>query len=311
MRPPTGPPESPVEYPGQPLTTRFVALTAVVATVGLLLAPIPARLLGVWQGQILDFGHVPLFATLVLALRVGMGAPLWRPLFAAIALAGLAEIVQPFVGRTGDWVDFLRGSLGAFSAAAALRAWESRRSRIWACAYLILAVALPVWPVVEVAPYLADAMTGRRAFPVLATFSTDHELLRWECEQARLARTEGGCRIDFLTGPAEYAGAALRPVVGDFSGYRWLCYEFQVIGEPLELATSIRTGMNDPSQTAHAEIAQRHAVGHHVARLDLTAMAAQGRPERLNLSDVRSVILFVVRPQESRTILLTRIWLER
>jgi hypothetical protein len=311
MRPPITQPESPAEQRGQRLIARIAALTAVAATAGLLLAPIPDRLLGVWQGQILDFGHVPLFAALVLALRVGMGSPLWRPLFAAIALAGLAEVVQPFVGRTGDWVDFLRGTLGALSAGAAIRAWESRRARVRACAYLALALALPVWPIIEITPYLTDEMTGRRAFPVLASFSTDHELLRWECEQATLTRGEPGCRVDFLTGPAEYSGVALRPIVCDFRDYRWLCCEFEVIGAPLELATSIRTGMNDPNRTTHTDIAQRCSGGHHIARLDLAAMAAQGRPEPLDLSDVRSVILFVVRPQESRTIVLTRVWLER
>ena len=210
----------------------------------------------------------------------------------------------------GEWADFLRGSLGALAAAAAVRAWECR-SRVPAFAYAILAVALTVGPVVEVAPYLADTIAGRRAFPVLATFSTDHEVLRWEREQATLARGAGpGCRVEFLTGPAEYPGVSLRPVVGDFDGYRWLCYEFQVIGAPLELATSVRTGVGGPDRTTHTDVAQWYTRGTHIARLDLAAMAAQGRPERLDLSDVRSVILFVVRPQESRTIVLTRVWLE-
>ena len=98
--------------------------------------------------------------------------------------------------------------------------------------------------------------------------------------------------------------------MGDFDGYRWLCYEFQVIGAPLELATSVRTGVGGPDRTTHTDVAQWYTRGTHIARLDRAAMAAQGRPERLDLSDVRSVILFVVRPQESRTIVLTRVWLE-
>jgi hypothetical protein len=294
------------------LSGRIAALVVVAGTTGLLLAPVPTGRLGVWHGQILDFGHVPLFAALVLALRAGMGPPLRWPLLAAIAFAGVAELIQPFFGRTADWTDLLRGSLGALAMASAIRAWESRHSRLRAVAYLVLALALPVWPIVEVAPYLADTVTGRRAFPILADFSTDHELLCWECGQAHLSRTtELGCQIEFLTGPEEYPRVMLQPVVRDFADYHWLCYEFRVIGGPLNLVTSIRTGMSNPHQTTHTDVAQRFAEGSHTARLDLAAMAAQGRPDPLDLSDIRSVSLFLIRPQETRTIILTRVWLER
>ncbi|QJW98038.1 hypothetical protein [Frigoriglobus tundricola] len=289
---------------------RFTAIAAVAVTAVLLFAPLPAGGLGIWQGQILDFGHVPLFAVLVVALRAGMGPPLYRPLGAALALAGIAEVIQPFVGRTGDWLDLLRGALGAFSAAAAIRAWESRRTRLQALAFLVLAVALPLGPIAEAAPYVMDTLESQRAFPVLATFSTDRELLRWERSQATLSRSSDGGHVDFLTGPGEYPGVALRPGVGNFSGYRWLCYEFRVVGAPVALATSVRTGTGAPDRTAHADVQQQYASGSHVARLDLEQLAAQGRPERLDLSDVRAVILFMVRPQQPRTIVLTRVWLE-
>ncbi len=289
---------------------RTTAIVAVVATVVLLSVPLPANWLGIWQGQILDFGHVPLFAALVVALRVGMGPPLRRPLGAALALAGIAEVVQPFIGRTGDWWDLLRGALGAGAAAAAIRAWESRRVRLRALSYSALAIALTAWPVAEVVPYIADTLESQRTFPVLATFSTDRELLRWECNQATLARTADGGHVDFLTGPGDYPGIALRPGVSNFGGYRWLCYEFRVVGAPLALATSVRTATSAPDQTAHTDVQHPYASGSHIARLDLEQMAAQGRPARLDLSDVRAVILFIVRPQEPRTIVLSRVWLE-
>lgn len=288
---------------------RITALATLAVATGLLLAPVPTRWLGLWSGQFLDFGHVPLFAALVLALRFELGAPLWRPLAVAIGFAGLVEVVQPFVGRSGDPLDFVRGALGALAGAALVRAWEARRERGRVLAYIVLALALVFGPIVEVTPYVVDTVTGNREFPVLATFSTDHELRRWELTQATLARTEAGGRLDFLTGPADYPGAALRPMVGDFSAYRWLCYEFEVAGEPLELATSVRTGTAG-SHTTQIGASQRYPSGTHVARLDLVAGAPRGRPDPLDLSDVRMVIVFMVRPQESRAILLKRVWLE-
>ena len=289
---------------------RAVAPVAVCVALVLLFVPVPTAWLGVWHGQLLDFGHVPLFAVLFLALRVGAGGQFGRPLLAALTLAGLVELVQPAVGRTGDWKDFLRGALGVLAAALAARAWAQPRPRARALAHALLAAGCLVWPGAEVAPYLADTVAGRRAFPVLAAFSTDRELLRWECVQAALSRDgTSGCRVEFLTGPAEYPGAWLRPAVGDFGGAGWLCCEFEVVGPPLDLVISVRTGAG-AGGTTHADVGRRYPAGTHTARLDLAALAARGRPERLVLADVRSVAFFLIRPREPRTLVLRRVWLE-
>jgi hypothetical protein len=291
------------------LICRYLARLVPVATVALLLVPLPADCLGIWQGKLLDFGHVPLFAAFVLALRIGWGLSLGRALALAILSAGLAEIVQPWAGRTGDWADFLRGGLGALAAAAAIRAYKSRKTPLRAAGYLALGFAFVVWPVVEVAPYAIDTVEGRREFPVLAEFSTERDLLRWECTQATLALDADGARLELFSGSGEYSGAALRPAVSDFSGYRRLCWEFRVAGEPADLVVSVRTSAGG-EKTAHAQVGRRYGVGTHVARFDLAAMAARGQPSPLDLSNVRYVQLFAVRLTETRTVVLHRVWLE-
>ncbi|MDB5312716.1 MAG: hypothetical protein JWO38_6918 [Gemmataceae bacterium] len=297
---------------------RLTALIAVAVTAGLLLAPLPPDFLGAWQGKLLDLGHVPLFAALVFALRAGIGPPLWRSLAVAIGLAGLAEIIQPTFGRTGDWADFVRGALGALSAAAVIRAWEGRRSAIRAVGFLLLAAGLWVWPVIDLGPYVLDTAAGYREFPVLAAFGTDRELLRWDCHQATFRRgaEPGGPpdgqvgRLDLLPGPDEYSYAALRPVVPDFRGHRWLCCEFRTVGGPVDLVISVRTGTDDPGRTTHTDVGRSYGEGTHTVRLDLGALAARARPDPLDLSAVRFVQFFAVRPREVRTVLLYRIWLE-
>lgn len=312
-RPNLAPDKEPQRNPRPPVV-RGLVLLPVAGSLALLLLPLPPGWLGIWQGQLLDFGHVPLFAVLVLVLRVELGPSLWRPLLAAIALAAVVEIIQPWFGRKADGIDFLRGALGALAATAAICAGTARR-RVVRIGFAALAVGLVAWPVVEVAPYFADTIEGQRAFPVLADFSTERELLRWECSQATLAPaadgTPGACeaRLDFDPGPHEYPSAALRPAVADFRNYQWLCAEFRV-DSPVEFAISVRTGMRAGDRTTHTDVSQTYAVGTHVARLNLTALALRGRPEPLNLADVRWVVFFTNRLQERRTLILRRVWLE-
>jgi hypothetical protein len=230
-------------------------------------------------------------------------------LLVALGLAGLAEVAQPLVGRTGDRMDFVRGCVGALAAATGVRAWQSRRFPARCTGYAALTLVLLVGPVVEVAPYVADTVEGHRAFPVLADFPTDRALLRWEFDQVAHAHTGEGVRLEFLPGPGEYASAALRPIRSDFGGYRWLCAEFRVLDGPLDLALSVRTGAG-AGGTTHVDVGQKYASGAHVVRLDLVVLAERGRPSRLDLSAIRSVIFFVLQPRESRAIVLTRVWLE-
>jgi hypothetical protein len=83
-----------------------------------------------------------------------------------------------------------------------------------------------------------------------------------------------------------------------------------VIGGPLELVISVRTGTGDPRRTTHAQVGRTYAEGDHVVRLDLGALTAAARPDPLDLSDVRYVQFFTVRPESPRTVLLSRVWLE-
>jgi hypothetical protein len=173
---------------------RLAALVVFVSAAVLLLAPLPIGLRTGWQAKLLDFGHVPLFAVLVVALRGGLSLRLGWSVLIAVATAGLVEVIQPAVGRTGDWSDLAYGALGALAGAAGVRAVECRDRRAVAVGYLLFAAALVAWPVAEVAPHLADAVEAHRAFPVLASFQTDRELLRWERRQAEFTRVPDPAR---------------------------------------------------------------------------------------------------------------------
>src|SRR5262249_39902003 len=144
----------------------MLPLALVVAAV-LLFAPLPDRWTRGWKVTFLDFGHVPLFGVLMLLAARPDRSLLWPALF-VIALAGLTELIQGQVGRTADWGDFFRGTLGALAATAALLAWRRRRQPKLAIGAGLLAVALLAWPVFEAAPRLIDASEGSPQFPPMA-----------------------------------------------------------------------------------------------------------------------------------------------
>lgn len=280
---------------------------AAAATAALLLVELPAGRLGPWQNHILDFGHVPLFAALVLTLHAA-GWSLRGSLALAVAAAGAAEVVQPWVGRSGGWADFFRGAAGAAAAAAVVRARATCRAR--RAAYAGLALALVAWPVAEVAPYLVDTADGWSAFPVLADFRTEREGRRWVFDQATVARDGGAGRVVLHPGPEPYSAVALRPVVQDFRGHRWLCWEVRVHDRPVTLVVSVRSGAGREVGTTHVQVERRLAVGDQVVRLDLSDLGPKARPVPLDLAEIREVQLFAVRTPEPVTLDVTRVWLE-
>jgi hypothetical protein len=249
--------------------------------------PLAAWCQGDWQGRLLDLGHLPLFAALTLLPWACLGPGLSRPVLIALAVAGVAEVVQGWVGRTPDPLDFLRGALGALAAAG----------------YLLLAAALLAWPVLDAAPPVLDAYEGTRAFPTLADYGRPRELLRWHCRQAGLARVPDPShpdswagRLDFFPGPGPHTSGAIRPVVRDFSAYRRLCCAFRVGEGPPQLVVSVRSGRGSRCET-HYQVQRLYPAGEHSVRFDLAAVAPKAGPRPPDLPGVEVVQFFVYSPE--------------
>ncbi len=291
-----------------------LVLLSIGLAAGLLLVPLPGTWRGLWQSKGFDLGHVPLFAGLTLVFWRWLGPHLTKPVVAACAFAGMAELLQEYVGRSGDVGDFLRGVLASLAAAAGIAGWQRRR-RLWhAVGCLLLLAGLLAWPLYDTVPYLVDACEGAQAFPILADFRSARELLRWRWRQADLTRVshDGAWagRLDFFPGPEPYSYGALRPIRRDLSAYHSLCCSFTVADEPLELVISLRSGSGDPGETTHYQESRLYAPGKHLIRLSLPAIAPKANPRPLDLADVWIIQFFLDQPQRMRTIYLHRIWLE-
>ena len=115
--------------PGRRPGPLLAAALAVAVTAALLLAPVPTGRLGPWQDRILDLGHVPLFAALVLSwpcgpraahpdaadevsgyyladelagtsrgMAIAIGPKAWA-VFTTLGDAGLARLLKEIAGR--------------------------------------------------------------------------------------------------------------------------------------------------------------------------------------------------------------------
>jgi len=176
---------------------------------------------------------------------------------------------------------------------------------------------LLAWPISDSGPYLLDAYEGWHSFPTLADFRTSREILRWDCQQAILARLpdpekprawQG--RLELLPGPAAYPGAALQPIIREFSGFRRLCWLLATEADTLNLVFSVRSRPGGGGRSSHYQFGRTFTAGEHRVIVDLEAVAPQAQPERLDLSNIVSVQVFTVRPQSAQTIYIKRIWLE-
>lgn len=294
-----------------------VRITSIATAAVLLFLPLPDQWSGGWRSRLLDFGHVPLFAALVIAWSAGNRSP-WRTVVLAAVFAAAAEGVQSLVGRTPDWGDFVRGALGASAAAVCVQAWRGRRNRLRLIVAPVLVAALLAWPVLDSGPWLLDAHEGYRAFPILASFQTPREIRRWGWRQAQMERiadpADGGVwvgRIDFLPGSDPFPTAGMDPITRDFRGYASLLCSFEVVGDPLQLIVSVRGGPLDEGHTRHVQFSHRFEGGAHILKLALADLTNPPQGPPLDLGEIHTIQFYVIRPTELRTILIRRIWLEK
>lgn len=294
-----------------------VAALALAVAAAMLFVPLPRAYAGGWRWHLLNFGHVPLFAGLTVALWRACGKVWYRPVVLALGLAGVAELVQPLVGRSGDLPDFLRGAAGVLVAGVGLRVAEGPATWGRWLGHGLIMVGLVAYPIYESGPTLWDAVEGYLDFPVLADLSDPGQLRRWESDQASLRCAADPLRsgavagrIEFRPGDRPYPSVTLTHVVRDFTAYRRLRWEFVVEGEPVTLVFSLRGAPNASGRTSHFQYSRTFTVGEHIADMDLFDAALLARPDELDRGEVAWSQLFVVKPARVQVVYLRKVWLE-
>ncbi len=269
-----------------------------------------------WRASLLDLGHLPLFAGLTCLFCWWLKPRLVVPVLLVVALAGSAEVAQHFVGRTASWLDFANGSLAAGATGFLFVAFRppSKIRRI--APGIVLALMCVTWPLVRMGPVILDAAKGYEQFPTLAGFESDSEMRRWHGQQAETERRtdpagHASARMTFHPGTEPYPSVLLSPIVHDLSEYRWICFDITSTSESLDLVVSIRGGPEDAGHTTHYQTGRRLLAGEQTLRVDLHAAASFSQPQALDLSQIWFVQLFLIKPTESRTVYLRRVWVEK
>ena len=127
----------------------LIALTLLLAA---LLVPLPHAWSIGWHGELLNRLHVPLFALFGLVLPA-------RRAWIAIVIAAIAELVQPWFGRSASFIDFAWGVLGITAAML----WHARG--LWPRWIAVLVTIAPslVW----LAQVHLARNNAEKLFPVL------------------------------------------------------------------------------------------------------------------------------------------------
>lgn len=204
----------------------------------LLLTPLPD--LGYLFGSLVNFMHVPLFATVTFVVWLLSGPILiHKPVLKALLVWGIVglmggaiEGMQFLSGRSASWHDIVTNLLGAGLTLSLLLTTilPGRRARqTWSAVALVALAFIIYTPTMEV----YDVIRMRRDFPHIADFEAAHELHRWRKENARFQRSgefavdsQYSLQIVFL--PGEFSAVWIPYTVPDWSNYSTLVFNIYV-----------------------------------------------------------------------------------
>ena len=289
----------------------------VLMVVAVLLAPLPSQYRATWVNRLLDLGHLPLFALLTISLWYASQRRVRIAFLLAVAIAGVMEICQLTFGRSASLFDFTTGVLGCLLAVVGLRAAQGPHTRARTAAHVALAMCLVAAPLAVALPVMLDAFRAYRSFPVLCEFATPLELHRWhggDVEIGYVTETPSGsrsaARMRFAACPDGYCGAVLFPVIGDWSGYRRLCIDFAVEGEPIRISLSIRDGIKIDQLERRFRLDQTYQAGEHHVCIDLEALRAGEEFAPVDISRVQSFHIVMTGLEQPRTLFVYRVYLD-
>jgi hypothetical protein len=285
----------------------------------------------IWR-EALNFGHVPLFGLVSLALlgiaSIVLGDKLAPQRHYAIALSwavflgGVSELLQVYIDRNASLVDFVRNLAGAVSALAlaatvdrrfgASGPWK-RESLKWvlrAVASLILLAALsPVVIAFEVHrqrdsrfPYLFR-FASRLELPLIRAIHATIELTAppsdWEIGAQRYVG-KVSCQA------VRYPGVAFHEFHQDWGAFRYLDLDLYLAGEPgVTLVVRIEDDLENPTYHDRYNGSFDLQPGPTHLHIPLDEVRAAPKSHDLNMRRIKKIIIFVRKPGRPVTFYLS------
>ncbi len=295
------------------LKPRVWLLAALV--LGCMLVPMPGERREI--RALSDLAHAPIFGFFSLLILRGLrsrwpGSPRSLGLMAwsmAVALGVAIEVLQALTGRSASWHDVLANAAGA----GAFLIWEatpeaaSSAVRVGLYSAAAILVAVPSAPPLLV---LTDVALQVRDVPMLASFESPLELLRWEFQDARASRsmshaTDGrwSLRVDMRRG--DYPGATLEWPAPDWAAYENLLFDLYLESGPgLDMVVKIEDSDRDGGyrDRYHRTLPLVPGLNRITIALSEVERAPVGR--RLDLRRIRRIQFFTIDPAGPRTFYL-------
>jgi hypothetical protein len=262
----------------------------------------------------MDFGHVPLFA-MVLILLDGILGRLSVALCLSIAIAVLVELVQHYVGRSSSLMDVVNGVAG--TVVGALWRCDSAIARFYSVSLKsVSCVIVLLIPFMDAAPTFRNVVWASTAFPNLCDFQSKWQLVNWHAHQATIAILPYSDHVDsptgFLTllpGNKPYSGALFLPVVNDWSAYNWLCIELHST-DYIDMDFTIRDDRKSPTVRERFSSSRHIEPGENRIRFSLVQIKNSPLSRPLNLKRIMSVDLWVNAPSVSKAVYIRKIYLQ-
>ncbi len=273
-----------------------------------------------------DLGHILFFsiATILLSRFLESRKPdlsaisTLVALFLSVLLLGVGvEVLQMLTsGRQPDPLDVARNQLGCL-VGFGLVAWKSNVKWLKPFKYVVIVCLVGAsYPFIR---SVVDEQIARKQFPVLASFETPFERLRWKAPKQLKVQSKivskGKHAMQVKLTTAKYSGTSLFYFPGNWSGYNVLNFSvYKQDNKPLVLHCRIHDQLHKKNGNAFNDrFYQKFTVqqGWNTFQVQLSAVEQAPVSRMMDMHHIESFGLFVIEQPGPRTIYLDNIYLSK
>jgi len=312
-----------------------VLLVTVLTTILVLMLVYPFGMSGRPWSELFNLGHAPsffatflVFAGLLDPARIGLpgswhkilpltGHRLLALAFFLFGIGVVCEVLQGFVGRLPSVSDVLANVSGLCAglcwSLSRIRTDQSSRK-----ALSLLTAGLLIAPSYSPIAELHDCYLQYQEFPLLSSFERERELHTWYAHEATIDAstvwaTQGvkSLRVRGLAG-TKHPGANFSEPIADWHEFAALELDvFNPAEKPMTLHITISDEQHAASGYAHSDRFSTSAElppGKHVPiRIELGDVQSAPESRQIDLSQIKSLNLFVVRPESDFEFLMDNV----
>jgi hypothetical protein len=270
--------------------------------------------------NIWNFGHIFFFAVLMLLIQSFKPLVHWQQWLlvsiVAIAIGGVIEFFQHFVGRNASVDDVLHNVYGVWLGLF----WGQKPTRlVWLLRVAgVLLIAPPMWLVID-SGFAHIAM--RNQFPQLNSFESRHELQQLQPNTAQLKlnqtqrlHTHGVHAAHIMLDTHPYSGVSLVGNYGDWGGYAALLMDlYNPDPEPLALVVRISDYQHDRGTNNFNDRFNRRILlmqGWNQVQIDLNEVHTAPLNRVMQMDAIGNITIFAPRSSNPREFYLDNVRLQ-